>query len=102
MTPKIGLIGLGIMGKPMARNLLKAGYPLTVHDLNRDAVRQIAAEGAAGEGVHGDGGRGPQPDGRHLRFRQIHQNVHALQLGDCGHRGTRRNIPRRTQPPSGK
>ncbi len=27
---KIGFIGLGIMGKPMARNLVKAGYPLTI------------------------------------------------------------------------
>ena len=29
---RIGFIGLGIMGKPMARNLLKAGYPLTVYN----------------------------------------------------------------------
>jgi len=29
---KIGFVGLGIMGKPMARNLLKAGYELTVYD----------------------------------------------------------------------
>ena len=35
---KIGLIGLGIMGKPMAKNLLKAGYDLTVSDLNKAAV----------------------------------------------------------------
>ncbi len=43
---KIGLIGLGIMGKPMAKNLLKAGYDLTVNDLNQDAVAEIAAAGA--------------------------------------------------------
>ena len=30
MAEKIGFVGLGIMGKPMARNLLKAGYELTV------------------------------------------------------------------------
>ena len=30
--PVIGFIGLGIMGKPMARNLIKAGYPLVVHN----------------------------------------------------------------------
>ena len=41
--PRIGFIGLGIMGRPMARNLLKAGYPLVVHDVNRDAVAEIAA-----------------------------------------------------------
>jgi len=44
---RIGLIGLGIMGKPMARNLLKAGCSLTVHDLNRAAVDELAREGAA-------------------------------------------------------
>jgi 2-hydroxy-3-oxopropionate reductase len=45
-TPTIGLIGLGIMGRPMARNLLKAGYALTVHDLNRAAVDELVAAGA--------------------------------------------------------
>lgn len=42
----IGLIGLGIMGRPMARNLLKAGYPLIVHDVTRAAVDDLVAEGA--------------------------------------------------------
>ena len=40
---KIGLIGLGIMGKPMAKNLLKAGYDLTVSDLNQASVDEIVA-----------------------------------------------------------
>src|SRR5450756_103934 len=44
--PTIGLIGLGIMGRPMARNLLKAGYPLIVHDVDRSAVDALVAEGA--------------------------------------------------------
>ena len=43
---KIGLIGLGIMGKPMAKNMLKAGYDLTVNDLNQAAVEEIVACGA--------------------------------------------------------
>ena len=43
---KIGLIGLGIMGKPMAKNLLKAGYDLTVSDLNKAAVDEVVAAGA--------------------------------------------------------
>ena len=43
---KIGLIGLGIMGKPMAKNMLKAGYDLTVNDLNQTAVDEIVACGA--------------------------------------------------------
>ena len=45
-SKKIGLIGLGIMGKPMAKNLLKAGYDLTVSDLNQAAVDEIVAAGA--------------------------------------------------------
>ena len=43
---KIGFIGLGIMGKPMAANLLKAGYPLVVYDLDAGRVASLAAAGA--------------------------------------------------------
>ncbi|MBR5740843.1 MAG: NAD(P)-binding domain-containing protein, partial [Firmicutes bacterium] len=44
---KIGLIGLGIMGKPMAKNILKGGYTdLLVSDLNQDAVEEVASCGA--------------------------------------------------------
>ena len=43
---KIGFIGLGIMGKPMAKNLLKAGYSLVVYDLNSEAVQEVVASGA--------------------------------------------------------
>jgi len=43
---KIGFIGLGIMGKPMALNLIKAGYPLTVYDIRPEAVREVVAAGA--------------------------------------------------------
>jgi len=42
----IGFIGLGIMGKPMARNLIKAGYPLVVHSRSRPPVEELAKEGA--------------------------------------------------------
>jgi 2-hydroxy-3-oxopropionate reductase len=45
-TPSIGFIGLGIMGKPMARNLLKAGYPLVVHNRSRASVDEFVREGA--------------------------------------------------------
>ena len=48
--PRIGLVGLGIMGRPMARNLLRAGFGLVVHDINRDAVAELAAEGATAAG----------------------------------------------------
>ena len=43
---KVGFIGLGIMGKPMAMNLLKAGYELTVFDFNQAAVAEVVAAGA--------------------------------------------------------
>ena len=43
---KIGFIGLGIMGKPMAKNLLKAGYPLVGFDINPAPVKELAAVGA--------------------------------------------------------
>lgn len=43
---KIGLIGLGIMGKPMAKNMLKAGYDLTVNDLNKASVDEVVSAGA--------------------------------------------------------
>lgn len=43
---KIGFIGLGIMGKPMSKNLLKAGYDVTVNDLNKAAVDEVVALGA--------------------------------------------------------
>jgi len=43
---KIGFIGLGIMGKPMSKNLLKAGYELVVMDRNQQAVAEVVAAGA--------------------------------------------------------
>jgi len=43
---KIGFIGLGIMGKPMAKNLLKAGYSLVVNDINPAPVKELVAAGA--------------------------------------------------------
>jgi 2-hydroxymethylglutarate dehydrogenase len=46
MKKKIGFVGLGAMGKPMAKNLLKAGYQLTVHDLNLQAVGELSSMGA--------------------------------------------------------
>ena len=45
---KISFIGLGIMGKPMAKNLIKAGYSLQVYDIVKSAVDEVAAAGAKG------------------------------------------------------
>jgi 2-hydroxy-3-oxopropionate reductase len=43
---KIGFIGLGIMGKPMAMNLIKAGYNLIVYDIRPEPVKEVVAAGA--------------------------------------------------------
>ncbi len=43
---KVGYIGLGLMGKSMARNILRAGYPLVVHNRSQAAVDELVAEGA--------------------------------------------------------
>lgn len=43
---KIGFIGIGIMGKPMALNLIKAGYDLVVMDIDKKAVGEVTAQGA--------------------------------------------------------
>jgi 2-hydroxy-3-oxopropionate reductase len=42
----LGYIGLGLMGKPISRNLLKAGFPLVVHNRSRGPVDELTAEGA--------------------------------------------------------
>ena len=46
MAQTIGFIGLGIMGKPMSKNLLKAGYPLVVHSRSRGPVDEVVRAGA--------------------------------------------------------
>jgi len=43
---RIGFIGLGVMGKPMAKHLIAAGHALTVHNRSRAAVDELAAAGA--------------------------------------------------------
>jgi len=43
---KVGYIGLGLMGKSIARNILKAGFPLVVHNRSQAAVDELVAEGA--------------------------------------------------------
>jgi 2-hydroxy-3-oxopropionate reductase len=47
---KIGFIGLGIMGKPMAKNLLKAGYSLVVFDVAAERMAEVVAAGAKAAG----------------------------------------------------
>src|SRR2546425_139795 len=46
MAQVVGFIGLGVMGRPLARNLIKAGYPLVVHNRSHAAVNELAGPGA--------------------------------------------------------
>jgi 2-hydroxy-3-oxopropionate reductase len=50
----VGFIGLGLMGKPMALNLLKAGFPLVVHSRSRGPVEAVASAGARVAGSPAD------------------------------------------------
>lgn len=45
--PRVGFIGLGIMGKPMAKNLIKSGFALVVHNRSRAAVDELLTHGAS-------------------------------------------------------
>jgi 3-hydroxyisobutyrate dehydrogenase-like beta-hydroxyacid dehydrogenase len=50
MALKMGFVGIGDIGMVMAKSILKAGIPLTVYDLNKEAVKNITAEGAKAAG----------------------------------------------------
>jgi 3-hydroxyisobutyrate dehydrogenase-like beta-hydroxyacid dehydrogenase len=46
MSEKVGFVGLGIMGRPMALNLMGAGYELAVYNRSRGKVEELVEEGA--------------------------------------------------------
>src|SRR5688500_14071322 len=48
MTESVGFIGLGLMGRPMAKNLIKAGFSLVVHSRSQGPVDDVIAAGARG------------------------------------------------------
>jgi 2-hydroxy-3-oxopropionate reductase len=50
MPEKVGFVGLGIMGKPMARSLMQAGYELVVHNRTTEKAEKLASEGATAAG----------------------------------------------------
>ena len=60
MKPTVGVIGLGLMGKPMAGNLLKAGFPVVIWNRTAESRRRI---GAAGRDVGRDAVRRRHPGG---------------------------------------
>ncbi len=47
MAERIGFIGLGIMGRPMAQNLLQSGYELTVHNRSPEKAQELGEAGAS-------------------------------------------------------
>jgi 3-hydroxyisobutyrate dehydrogenase len=57
MATRVGFIGLGAMGTPMCRNLLKQGFPLTVWNRSRPAIDELAAEGARAAASSAEVGR---------------------------------------------
>ncbi|WP_440465271.1 3-hydroxyisobutyrate dehydrogenase [Psychrobacter sp. ASPA161_6] len=79
--PNIAFIGLGNMGAPMAENLLKAGYALSVYDLSEDATQRLQQAGASVADSPKDAANNAQvvismlPAGKH---------VHSVYLGDSG------------------
>lgn len=80
---RIGFIGLGKMGLPMSKNILKGGFPLTVYDLLPEPVRELAKLGAVGAGSPKEVGQNSEivilmvPDSPH---------VDAVVLGEHGAR----------------
>src|SRR3972149_1231902 len=63
MPGPVGFIGLGIMGRPMAKHLVKAGHSLVVHDLSQAPVQELVGLGAQSAGAAGAGGGGGASEG---------------------------------------
>jgi 3-hydroxyisobutyrate dehydrogenase-like beta-hydroxyacid dehydrogenase len=51
---RVGFIGLGFQGKPLARNIVEAGYPLSVYDVREEPVRELVAAGATATASPGE------------------------------------------------
>lgn len=91
--PNIAFIGLGNMGAPMAENLLKAGYMLSVYDLSEKATARLQQAGASVAGSPKDAASNAQviismlPAGKH---------VHSVYLGEDGANGLLAELPKGT------
>lgn len=91
--PNIAFIGLGNMGAPMAENLLKAGYMLSVYDLSEKATARLQQAGASVAGSPKDAASNAQvvismlPAGKH---------VHSVYLGDNRAEGLLAELPKGT------
>lgn len=84
---RVGFIGLGIMGKPMVRNLVKAGYELVVHNRSRAAVDEVVAESARVRAANSPSEVAEQAD-IVLTMLPDSPDVRAVVFGDGGLRGT--------------
>lgn len=91
--PNIAFIGLGNMGTPMAENLLKAGYTLSVYDLSAEAIARLQQAGASVADSPKDAASNAQvvismlPAGKH---------VHSIYLGENGVNGLLAELPKGT------
>src|SRR5690606_38927137 len=91
--PNIAFIGLGNMGAPMAENLLKAGYTLSVYDLSEEATARLQQTGASVADSPKDAASNAQvvismlPAGKH---------VHSVYLGENGVNGLLAELPKDT------
>ena len=81
---KVGYIGLGLMGKSIARNILKAGFPVVVHNRSQASVDELVAEGAtranspkeAASLVHPDDEADAQDDEAEDQGQRLHDIAH--------------------------
>lgn len=60
MAIKVGFVGLGIMGRPMAINLIKAGFELSVYDVFPEAITPVVANGARAASTAADAAKGSE------------------------------------------
>ena len=80
-TKRIGFIGLGAMGKPMAINLIQAGYKLTVYDVNPLPVKEVANIGATPASDSAEAARGAEVV---ISILPACENVKAAMMGENG------------------
>ena len=81
---KIAFIGLGNMGAPMARNLIKAGHSLNLFDLNKDILAELAALGGQISTSPREAAKGTEPAPEPVVMQQTLADdmVNDLDLGD--------------------
>ena len=86
---KVGFIGVGVMGSPMALNILRGGHELTVFDLDQDAVQRMVAAGAKAAATAKDVGAAsdvvvtmlPEPKHVHEALLGAHGAAHGMKPG---------------------